>query len=240
LKAIMPRWAGATGFITDAFGVDFCGGERRGGDEEPILRRSSIRIFTSPYLRKRSGEVPGAFAGLRSKENGHCHKTTVLVSGVSSFGRRGLPVLHHYFFKVFAVRTLEGTTIMVWLVRLNECQPHQLATLRAIGPVKRDRRMSSLVCNPIVRHQRSPRGEPDGGEVQGGLSHAGRLYGALAKKCCRGDSQFLINTALSKTLSRARIGTVRFISSNRRECGDSTRQKTLWKMRWVISKKYSY
>src|SRR4029078_11678797 len=43
------------------------------------------------------------------------------------------------------------------------------------------------------------------------------------------DSQFLINTALSKTLSRARIGTVRFISSNRRECGDSTRQKTLWK-----------
>src|SRR6476646_5726712 len=78
----MPRWAGATGFITDAFGVDFCGGERRGGDEEPILRRSSIRIFTSPYLQKRSGEVPGAFAGLRSKENGHCHKTTVLVSGV--------------------------------------------------------------------------------------------------------------------------------------------------------------
>src|SRR4029078_1315490 len=95
----MLRWARATGFITGAFGVDFCGGERRGGDEEPILRRSSIRIFTSPYLRKRSGEVPGACAGLRSKENGRCHKTTVLVSGVSSFGRRGATGTSRLFFQ---------------------------------------------------------------------------------------------------------------------------------------------
>ena len=185
----MPRWAGATGFITDAFGVDFCGGERRGGDEEPILRRSSIRIFTSPYESARA-KCRGLLLAYVRKRMGTVIKRQFLFRGCPRSADGGLPVLHDYFFKVFAVRTLEGTTIMVWLVRLNECQPHQLATLRAIGPVKRDRRMSSLVCNPIVRHQRSPRGEPDGGEVQGGLSHAGRLYGALAKKCCRETLSF--------------------------------------------------
>ena len=137
--------------------------------------RAKCRGLLLAYVRKRMGTVI---------------KRQFLFRGCPRSADGGLPVLHDYFFKVFAVRTLEGTTIMVWLVRLNECQPHQLATLRAIGPVKRDRRMSSLVCNPIVRHQRSPRGEPDGGEVQGGLSHAGRLYGALAKKCCRETLSF--------------------------------------------------
>jgi len=58
---------------------------------------------------------------------------------------KALPVLHHNFFDAVAVGAFERTTVVVGFVRLNKRQPHWLAALRAVGPVKRARRMCGLM-----------------------------------------------------------------------------------------------
>src|SRR6185437_15031113 len=69
----------------------------------------------------------------------------------------------------------EYPLVVVGLVWLDACQPHHLPTLRAVGPLKCAqriwRRMRRLVRNPVVGHERSPSGEPDGCEMQCGLTH---------------------------------------------------------------------